>query len=154
MTFEASLDRLVIRAVRDNDHSHWERLWTDYLTFYEAKLSAEIYRHTWQRVTAEAGDLRCLIASAGEARVGLVHFIHHQSAWTMTPVCYLQDLYVAESHRCHGVGRLLIEAVASAARAAGSSKLYWLTHESNAAARRLYDQVAHNSGFIRYNFTL
>ena len=30
------------------------------------------------------------------------------------------------------------------------SKVYWLTHESNAAARLLYDQVAQFGGFIRY----
>ena len=29
-------------------------------------------------------------------------------------------------------------------------KVYWLTHESNAAARLLYDQVARHGGFIQY----
>jgi hypothetical protein len=29
-----------------------------------------------------------------------------------------------------------------------------VTHESNATARRLYDQVAINSGFIRYQIPL
>jgi hypothetical protein len=30
----------------------------------------------------------------------------------------------------------------------------WSTHESNATARRLYDQVAVNRGFIRCQITL
>ena len=29
-------------------------------------------------------------------------------------------------------------------------RLYWTTHESNATARHVYDRVAANRGFIRY----
>ena len=36
------------------------------------------------------------------------------------------------------------------ARAAGASRLYWLTHETNASARALYDRLAERSGFIQY----
>ena len=46
----------------------------------------------------------------------------------------------------------LFEAVAAAARAAGSSAPYWLTHETNAAGRRLYDKVGKNQGFIHYGY--
>jgi len=48
----------------------------------------------------------------------------------------------------------LIEAVYSSARAHGLQRVYWQTHESNAAGRRLYDQVADNEGFIVYSRTL
>jgi hypothetical protein len=36
------------------------------------------------------------------------------------------------------------------ARARGASRVYWLTQESNATARALYDQMAERSGFIQY----
>ncbi len=32
----------------------------------------------------------------------------------------------------------------------GCSRVYWLTHETNATAMRLYDRVAERSGFIQY----
>ena len=48
------------------------------------------------------------------------------------------------------MGRALIEAVYERARQAGSARVYWLTHETNAVARRLYDRVSANSGFIVY----
>jgi hypothetical protein len=32
--------------------------------------------------------------------------------------------------------------------------VYWNTHESNSMARRLYDTVAENRGFIRYQIEL
>ena len=40
----------------------------------------------------------------------------------------------APSARGRGIGRNLIEAVYAAAEAAGSSRVYWLTHETNAGA--------------------
>jgi GNAT superfamily N-acetyltransferase len=49
-----------------------------------------------------------------------------------------------------GLGRALIEAVHAAAREKGASRVYWLTHQSNATARKLYDRVADDVGFIHY----
>ena len=64
--------------------------------------------------------------------------------------CYLQDLFVAEGVRNLGLGRALILAVEERARAAGASRVYWLTHETNTDARALYDRLAERSGFIQY----
>jgi len=51
------------------------------------------------------------------------------------------------------VGRALIEAVCPAALAAGSGRVYWQTHESNAPAIRLYQQVADQTGFTIFRRT-
>ncbi|MEV1176789.1 GNAT family N-acetyltransferase [Nonomuraea sp. NPDC049784] len=40
------------------------------------------------------------------------------------------------------------------ARECGCSRVYWNTHESNTTARSLYDKVAENRGFIRYQIEL
>jgi GNAT superfamily N-acetyltransferase len=62
----------------------------------------------------------------------------------------LQDLFVADDVRKLGLGRALIEAVEQVARATGASRVYWLTHESNAVARALYDKLSESHGFIQY----
>ena len=36
------------------------------------------------------------------------------------------------------------------ARARGCSRVYWLTHETNAEAMRLYDGIADRPGFVQY----
>jgi len=36
------------------------------------------------------------------------------------------------------------------ARAAGASRVHWLTHETNTTARALYDTLADRPGFIQY----
>jgi GNAT superfamily N-acetyltransferase len=69
-------------------------------------------------------------------------------------VCYLQDLFTAPDARGQGVGRALIGAVADWARGQDCGRLYWATQESNATARRLYEQVATNDGFILYKMPL
>jgi GNAT superfamily N-acetyltransferase len=61
-------------------------------------------------------------------------------------------LYVEPSARGTGCADQLIAAVAAAARSAGVSPPCWVTHESNAVARRLYDRVAKNHGFIQYTY--
>lgn len=35
-------------------------------------------------------------------------------------------------------------------RYAGAERVYWLTHETNATAIRLYDTLAERSGFVVY----
>jgi hypothetical protein len=40
--------------------------------------------------------------------------------------------------------------VYAAAKREGASRVYWLTHETNAEARKLYDKVAQNLGFVQY----
>jgi GNAT superfamily N-acetyltransferase len=66
------------------------------------------------------------------------------------PTCYLQDLFTAESARGQGIGRALIESVYERAKAAGSQRVYWQTHETNLTGMKLYDKVAERSGFVVY----
>ena len=71
-----------------------------------------------------------------------MRYLFHRWCWTVGDYCYLQDLFVAEGARNLGVGRALILAVEDRARAAGASRVSWLTHETNADARVLYDRLA------------
>jgi GNAT superfamily N-acetyltransferase len=99
-------------------------------------------------------ELHGLAARADGAMIGITHFLFHPSAWTLRPVCYLQDLFTDPAHRGQGAARALIAAVGDRASAAGSTRMYWLTQSHNATARALYDKVAKHSGFIRYEYAL
>ena len=92
----------------------------------------------------------CSARSVEGRLIGIVHYLFHRSTWTTGDYCYLQDLFTVPEARRSGAGRALIEAVVERARAAGASRVYWLTHETNGTARSLYDQVADRSGFIQY----
>jgi GNAT superfamily N-acetyltransferase len=53
--------------------------------------------------------------------------------------------------RGKGVGAALIEAVKQEAGKVGVKNVYWMTHETNTTARKLYDHVARRTGFIEYD---
>ncbi|MFT5865243.1 MAG: GNAT superfamily N-acetyltransferase, partial [Gammaproteobacteria bacterium] len=91
-----------------------------------------------------------LVAVQDDVVVGLVHYLFHRHCWRIENTCYLQDLYVAPSKRGTGAGRRLIEAVYSAADAAGAPSVYWLTQDDNAAGRQLYDRVGNLTNFVKY----
>lgn len=139
-----------ISPVRGAEREAWARLWDGYLAFYGASLTADATATTWARLNDPTEPMHALGARIDGSLVGIVHLVFHRSTWTTGDYCYLQDLFTAPAARGRGVGRALIEAVYEQAQAAGASRVYWLTHETNAAARALYDRVAERSGFIQY----
>ena len=143
-----------IRPVAAADYAQWLPLWEGYNAFYgragPTALPAEITWTTWQRFLDPVEPVHGLVADSAGRLLGLTHYLFHRSTIHLERVCYLQDLYTDADTRGQGIGRALIEAAATRARAAGAARLYWLTHETNETARRLYDRVADNSGFIVY----
>jgi len=143
-------DPILIRALSPAERAIWEELWTGYLDFYDTKLSQKTKSLTWARLHDPSEPMYLLAASLAGRVVGIVHYLYHRSCWTVGDYCYLQDLFVAPDARGKGVGAALIRQVESVARAAGASRIYWLTKEDNVSARALYDKLADRSGFIQY----
>jgi GNAT superfamily N-acetyltransferase len=141
---------IVIRPVSLDERAMWERLWTGYLEFYKTSVPRQTYDVTWARLHDPNEPMHLIGAYVDGKLAGIVHYLFHRSCWSPGDYCYLQDLFVAEEARKLGLGRALIEAVEAEARAAGASRVYWLTHESNTTARALYDKLAENLGFIQY----
>ena len=139
-----------IRSARPADFEQWLPLWEGYNSFYERTVPAEVTRTTWGRFFDAYEPMHAVVAERDGKLVGLVHYLYHRNTAMLAPVCYLQDLFTAAETRGQGVGRALIEAVYERAQAAGSPRVYWMTQEGNATARRLYDDVAEYSGFIQY----
>jgi GNAT superfamily N-acetyltransferase len=143
---------LTISKLTPDDRPAWEHLFEGYNTFYKRTLPREMFDRAWNEFQADT-RMHALGARLDGRLVGIAHFLVHANT-TALDVCYLQDLFTADDARGKGVGRALINAVADWARERGCSKLYRQTHETNTTARRLYDQVANNDGFIVYRMPL
>jgi GNAT superfamily N-acetyltransferase len=145
---------MTIRPLAEKDHAQWLLLWEGYNAFYgrsgPTALDPEITRTTWRRFLDAGEPMHALVAEENGTLIGLAHYLYHRSTTSIGPSCYLQDLFTATEARGRGAARALIEAVYAAACAAGAPRVYWQTHETNAAAMRLYDRVAEKSGFIVY----
>jgi GNAT superfamily N-acetyltransferase len=143
---------LIIGPLQPGDRSTWQELFAGYNEFYGRTMPAEFFDRSWTEFST-ATRMHALTARIDGELVGIAHFLTHAST-TSADSCYLQDLFTAPQARGRGVGRALIAAVTDWARAQQCGRVYWATHESNATARRLYDQVAENRGFILYTAPL
>jgi GNAT superfamily N-acetyltransferase len=144
-----------VRPVEESDLESWRPLWAGYNEFYERSGEAappeDVTAVTWQRFLDPEVPMHALVAEDDGQLVGLVHYLFHLTTTRVESVCYLRDLFTLPEMRGKGVGRALIQAVSDRAHDDGVDSVYWQTHETNAAGRRLYDSVATNEGFIVYS---
>ena len=145
---------LLVRPIQPTDRAAWTPLWDGYNAFYgragATALAPDITRTTWQRFFDASEPVFALVAEKDGALLGLVHYLYHRSTTRIELTCYLQDLFTDPAARGQGVAHAMTEAVYERAKAAGITRVYWQTHETNAAGRLLYDKVAKHAGFIVY----
>jgi GNAT superfamily N-acetyltransferase len=142
---------VTIRRIEARDRARWGRLWTGYCRFYERDLSGAITRYTWARIMDPASPVHAIVAERrGAGVIGMANYILHENTWTLTPVCYLEDLFVDPKKRAAGVGEALIDWLVREMKRRKWSRLYWNTKENNYRARGLYDKYTPHSGFLRY----
>ncbi|WP_333482162.1 GNAT family N-acetyltransferase [Buttiauxella sp. WJP83] len=147
----AARQKVQVRALDMSDDAAWGVLWQGYLSFYNTQLSDAQSLLTWQRMCDPAEPMFALGAFDEQGKMlGFTHMVYHRGTWSADDHCYLEDLFTAPESRGKGVGRALIEAVYQHAQARGSQRVYWHTHETNAAGQALYDKLADKSGFIQY----
>jgi GNAT superfamily N-acetyltransferase len=140
-----------IRPAEPRDEPRWRELFDAYTRFYEREPREEITRHTWSRILHPAAPVHAIVAEApGQGVIGIANYLTHESTGSLTPVCYLQDLFVDPSTRAQGVGKQLIDWLLEEVKRRGWSRLYWSTRETNYRARALYDKYTPHSGFLRY----
>lgn len=142
---------LEIRPLTRADEPEWRKLWKAYLDFYETRVCEEVFRTSFERLlSSDENTFRGHLALWEGQPAGLVHYLFHPHMWRIEKVCYLQDLYVDPAFRRRGIAEALIETVKADARAHDVPIVGWLTQIENTRARRLYDRVAQNTGFIKY----
>ena len=141
-----------INKLVPSDRAAWEALFHAYIDFYQRVEPPVMYEQAWREFQTDM-HLHAFGAKLDGRLVGITHFLVHPS--TSGPdVCYLQDLFTAPDARGKGVARTLIAAVVDWAETRGCCRVYWHTQASNSTARYLYDKVAENRGFIRYQIDL
>jgi GNAT superfamily N-acetyltransferase len=141
-----------VRRLERRDLDAWRRLFLGYIAFYRALVPDEVMALTWQRLMAgdDTGFIGLVAVDDADAPFGLAHIVLHRSTWSATWYCYLEDLFVDPAYRGQGAGQALVEAVYREADAHRCTRTYWVTEESNATARALYDRMATKMSFVQY----
>jgi GNAT superfamily N-acetyltransferase len=138
-----------IRDPQPADEAAWRELWSGYNAFYQADIPESVTANTWRRILDPAATIFGRLAIGDGEVAGFSVNVLHEATWTIAPVCYLEDLFVAPKFRGRGFGRALIADLVGRAAANGWSRLYWHTRADN-PARRLYDEFANTDDFVRY----
>lgn len=114
------------------------RLFNAYRQFYGQRSDAPAARAFLQeRIERQQSMILLALDDNGEA-IGFVQMYPMFSSVRMAPVWVLNDLYVDQSVRRTGVGLLLLDAAATAARAGGAVRIVLETAVENGPARALY----------------
>jgi GNAT superfamily N-acetyltransferase len=79
--------------------------------------------------------------AAGEPAAAVCQLRFRHSVWTGVEDCWLEDLFVREEARGHGLGRALVESALARAAERGCARVELDTNEDNRAARALYESI-------------
>ena len=149
-----TVSALEVRPARPEDEGVWREMWAGYNAFYQAEVSEEVTAATWRRILDPNSPISSLIALRDNLAVGFANYTVCPYTWSTRSQCLMEDLFVRPDARSSGVGRALIHALVDVAKQNGWTKVYWITQEDNARARRLYESIVPPDGFIQYRITV
>lgn len=118
----------------------------------EVAMNEELIR---QNLFGERPYAEAVIAEAGGEAVGFALFFHTFSTFLGRPGLYLEDLFVRPAFRGRGIGRALLERLASIALERGCGRLEWAVLNWNLDAIRFYERLdaRPNSEWTTYRLT-
>jgi ribosomal protein S18 acetylase RimI-like enzyme len=148
-------NEFIIRIVSESDKFEWINMWDEYINvFYKATVAQEITNNTWNKFFSDE-NVSCLVICTKEnIPIGFLTYILHFNTWKLTPVCYLQDLFIKNKYRKLGAAKQLLNNLRNVAISNNWSRIYWFTKPDNTTARVLYDKIANVVEWIRYDMQL
>lgn len=136
---------MIIRPVLPSEFHAWERL----VLAYNPNVGP-MTRNTFRGYFGAAPRTGCIVAANASGPVGLLIYTMQKQQFFQRPVCYIDGLYVDPKFRGQGIARRLMKYMTDWARSEGWERLHWVTENDN-PARKLYDNLAGESGFVRYH---
>lgn len=127
----------VIRPALPSDMETLVPLFDGYRQFYGRESDLQQVR-AFLSARFHQGDSTLFLAEEAESGVGFTQLYPSFSSVSLARIFILNDLFVRESHRGSGVGRLLIAEAVDFARSAGAVRLSLSTGVDNAVAQSLY----------------
>ncbi len=99
---------ITVRAAARLDEPRWRELWSGYNAFYKEDVPEAVTQSTWRRILNPAVPVLGRVAELDGRVVGFSNSVLHESTWLAAPICSLEDLFVDQSVRGCGVGRMLL----------------------------------------------
>ncbi len=129
----------MINPITDKTVEILAELFGEYQTFYGVKPN---YKHNLKFLQKflEGNEGIFFLYSDGEHHVGYVNFYFSYSSVSAKRIAILNDLYVREDFRNHGIGKELIDYAINYAEEIGIEHVRWCTRINNHQAQALYSK--------------
>ncbi len=109
----------------------------------------------WSWLLARTHGVEGILALGGGGDlVGFAHFRPFPRTLDGNEACFLDDVWVTESHRGTGLAEALIDQVRAVARDRGWMHVRWVAEAKNARARALYDRIAEDARLLTFRIGL
>ena len=121
----------------------WKRDWPDNAAFARGV----------ERLLADE-NTEFLLGSVSERPAGVCQLRYRYGVWMDAPDCLLEDLYVEDAARGHGLGAELVRAAVERALEHGCRRVELDVNDANAPALALYERLGFSSyveGFGGHN---
>jgi GNAT superfamily N-acetyltransferase len=145
-----------VRDAASSDWPLWRRMWVANCAHFRTTMPDANVHELWRRILNPEHPVCALVSTAPNGRdlLGFAHYVLHPHTFSGRMVCYLEDLWVDPAGRGTGIGRRFVDSLIDRGRDRGWRRIYWHTEADNEAARRLYDQVATLTKYVRHDVAL
>ncbi|MCB1530720.1 MAG: GNAT family N-acetyltransferase [Rhodospirillales bacterium] len=136
----------LVRPLQKSDYPDWLPVWKANCLH---RVSQDVTSETWRRICSPEEQVFALGAWKDEKLVGILHYVLHPTTGSLTPACYMQDLYILENCRRQGLASHLVARLSCTGNAQNWARIYWLAERSNFAAQAFYKNLG-----VKLDFTL
>jgi len=96
-----------------------------------------------QFANAEKPVFHVLTAKDGEKIIGIALYYYRYSTWKGRHI-HLEDLFVEEEYRHHGIGRAFFDRLIALAKEEKLRRIEWEVHDTNIKAQNFYRKLGAN----------
>jgi GNAT superfamily N-acetyltransferase len=132
----------------------WFALYEQYAAERGARPDRRVGGTLWRWLLDGTYRVAGIIAVDGRKDiVGFAHYRPYPNTLNGTEACWLDDIYVAESHRESDLTERLVDHVCNTARKRGWSEVTWIS-ANDPDQRWIYDRIATRMEFAAYRISL
>jgi GNAT superfamily N-acetyltransferase len=136
------MNTFIIEKITKRDIAQVAELFNLYRVFY--KQNSDLERaFSFIQSRFDRQDSTILIAKRDERVLGFTQLYPSFSSVSTAPILVLNDLFVSEEYRRHGVALALMNAAKEYGRTSGALRLVLSTHKLNSAAQNLYSKLGY-----------
>ena len=142
---------MTFEPVTPGRYAAWRAHYLRYAAALGENADEAIAATVWSWLLARTHGVEGILAvdDAGEL-VGFAHFRPFPRTLDGNEACFLDDLWVTESHRGTRLAKALIDRVRAIARDRGWTHVRWVAQAKNARARALYNRIAEDAHLVTY----